>query len=59
VVVDMVVLIDASVRAVWYLCRRVPGRRYFMDEVLVVSAEDRVNRGTCVDLCPSGAIALA
>jgi len=21
------------------------------DEVLVVSAEDRVNRGTCVDLC--------
>ena len=40
-----------------YLCRRVPGRRYFMDEVLVVSAEDRVNRGTCVDLCPSGAIA--
>ncbi len=32
-------------------------RRYFMDEVLVVNAEDRVNRGTCVDLCPSGAIA--
>ncbi|MGD0716765.1 MAG: 4Fe-4S binding protein [Halobacteriota archaeon] len=30
-----------------------------MDDVLVVSAEDRVNCGTCVDLCPSGAIALA
>ena len=58
-VVDMVALIDAR-RA----CSVVPvsksaWRRYFMDEVLVVSAEDRVNRGTCVDLCPSGAIALA